>query len=170
MEIYISNLIFWILATILVVGSVLTVTSRKVLRSATWLLFVLLATGGIFLILNYHFLAAVQITVYAGGVMVLFVFSILLTSHAGEGHIPSGRLEQAAGVLAAVAGTALCSWVILRNGVAVYGLLKQEEMDMAVLGRALMGHDKFQYLLPFEAISLFLLACVVGGIMIARKR
>ena len=50
MEIYISNLIFWILATILVVGSVLTVTSRKVLRSATWLLFVLLATGGIFLI------------------------------------------------------------------------------------------------------------------------
>ena len=69
-----------------------------------------------------------------------------------------------------MAGTALCSWVILRNGVAVYGLLKQEEMDMAVLGRALMGHDKFQYLLPFEAISLFLLACVVGGIMIARKR
>lgn len=170
MEFYLSNLVFWILAAVLVAGSVLSVTSRKILRSATYLLFVLLATGGLFLLLNYHFLAAVQITVYAGGVMVLFIFSILLTSHAGQGHLPSGHIEQAAGLLAAVGGLALCGWVILRNGINIYSRLKQEEMDMSLLGKMLMGSEKFQYLLSFEAISLFLLACVVGGIMIARKR
>ena len=75
--------VFCILAAAIVVFSVLTVTTQRILRSATYLLFVLFATAGIYFELNYAFLGAVQLTVYAGGIIVLYVFSILLTSPDG---------------------------------------------------------------------------------------
>ncbi len=73
-----------IIALAIVVFSVLTVTTRKILRSATYLLFTLFATAAVYFKLDYEFLGAVQIAVYAGGIVVLFVFSILLTSHPGH--------------------------------------------------------------------------------------
>ena len=66
--------VFCILAAAIVVFSVLTVTTQRILRSATYLLFVLFATAGIYFELNYAFLGAVQLTVYAGGIIVLYVF------------------------------------------------------------------------------------------------
>ena len=79
-----QDIIFYALAAVMVVCAILTVTSRRILRSATYLLFVLIATGGLYLQLGYEFLAGVQIAVYAGGILVLYIFSILLTSHAGD--------------------------------------------------------------------------------------
>ena len=70
---------YCIIAIAIIVFSVLTVTTRKILRGATYLLFVLFATAGVYFQLGYEFLGAVQIAVYAGGIMVLFVVSILLT-------------------------------------------------------------------------------------------
>ena len=75
--------VYFIIAIAIIVFSVLTVTSRKILRSATYLLFVLFATAGIYFHLGYEFLGAVQIAVYAGGILVLFVFSIFLTIKPG---------------------------------------------------------------------------------------
>lgn len=170
MELIASKIVFWVLSLVILVFSVLTVTSRRILRAATYLLFVLIATAGMYLLLEYHFLAAVQITVYAGGVLVLYVFSILLTSHAGDKTEPVRKPKAVAGLLVSLAGIVLCLWIILRNGWTVSRLLIQDEIDMHYLGETLMGADKFQYILPFEALSMFLLACVVGGIMIARKR
>ena len=80
MEINLPQAVFLFLATVIVVFSILTVTTKRILRSATYLLFVLFATAGIYFELNYSFLGAVQLTVYAGGIIVLYVFSILLTS------------------------------------------------------------------------------------------
>ena len=68
--------IFYILAAIILIFSVLSVTSRKILRAATYLLFVLIATGGLYFLLQVNFLAAVQLMVYAGGITVLIIFSI----------------------------------------------------------------------------------------------
>ena len=70
--------IFYLLAIVIVVCSVLAVTTRRILRAATYLLFVLLSTAGIYFMLDYTFLGSVQIAVYAGGILVLFVFSILI--------------------------------------------------------------------------------------------
>ena len=70
---------FYVVALCIIVFSVLAVTTSSILRSATYLLFVLLSTGGIYAILGYTFLSAVQLMVYAGGIIVLYVFSILLT-------------------------------------------------------------------------------------------
>ena len=75
-----SIIMLGIIVLSIIVFSVLTVTTRKILRSATYLLFTLFATAGIYFQLDYEFLGAVQIAVYAGGIVVLFVFSILLTS------------------------------------------------------------------------------------------
>ena len=72
---------FYLFASVIVVFSILTVTSRKILHAAVFLLFVLLATSAFYFLLRYTFLAAAQLTLYAGGIVVLIIFSILLTSH-----------------------------------------------------------------------------------------
>ncbi|MDR3180710.1 MAG: NADH-quinone oxidoreductase subunit J [Prevotellaceae bacterium] len=164
------DIVFWILAAVIVVCSVLTVTTKRILRAATYLLFVLFATAGIYFLLNYSFLGAVQLTVYAGGIIILYVFSIFLTSTTGEerrAKLKGGRWT--AGLLTAAVGAALCIFLILTHS---FGLRHPvgEEVPMRVIGTALMGTEKFQYLLPFEAISVLLLACIIGGVLIARKR
>ena len=170
MEISVSQVIFGILAAVIVVFSVMTVTTQRILRSATYLLFVLLATAGIFFMLDYHFLAAVQITVYAGGILVLFIFSIFLTSHAGDKSDKTPVKKMLAGLSAAVIGTCVCLFIVLRNGIKFTNVVSGGEIDMKEIGAILMGTEKYQYLLPFEAISVLLLACIIGGILIARKR
>ena len=164
-------LMYFIIALAIIVFSVLTVTSRKILRSATYLLFVLFATAGIYFQIGYEFLGAVQIAVYAGGIMVLFVFSILLTSRPGNNSEPLSTHKKWLGLSAAVAGVALCGYSLLS-----YGAFEGRQMssnlnvDIQRIGEALLSTDKWGYLLPFEAISVLLLACIIGGVVIARKR
>ena len=71
--------IFYTISFIILVFSVLTVTTKKILRAAVYLLFTLVATAAFYFMMEYNFLAAVQLTVYAGGIVVLIIFSILLT-------------------------------------------------------------------------------------------
>lgn len=164
-----EQIIFYILALVIAVCSVLAVTSKKVIRSATYLLFVLLATAGLFLILNYHYLFAVQVTVYAGGIMVLFIMAIFLTHKPGDEFITRMSWKVRSSVLLAVAGLLLCGYIIVENVTRVYNYVKASELDMKDLGISMMGTEKYQYLLPFEVISVLLLACIVGAILIARK-
>jgi len=162
--------VFCILAAAIVVFSVLTVTTQRILRSATYLLFVLFATAGIYFELNYAFLGAVQLTVYAGGIIVLYVFSILLKSQDGDKlatKLPKSKFF--AGLVAAVAGAVLCIFITLSHTFPVTHFTPGE-LGMKQIGFALLGTEKYQYMLPFEAISVLLLACIIGGIMIARKR
>ena len=165
-----EQIIFYILAAIIAFCSIMAVTTQKIIRSATFLLFVLLGTAGLYLLLNYHFLMAVQIAVYAGGVMVLFIFAILLTNEPGRDvkFEKPGRMFIAA--LASLAGLAVCGHIIFYNVDRFYTYVTSEELQMQDIGMAMMGTEKYQYLLPFEAISVLLLACIIGGIMIARKR
>ena len=73
-----TQIMFVLFSAMIVVFSIMTVTSRKILRAAVYLLFVLVSTAGLYFMLNYQFLAAVQLTLYAGGIVVLIIFSILL--------------------------------------------------------------------------------------------
>ena len=73
-----NQLMFIIFSTVIIIFSILTVTSRRILRGATFLLFVLVATAGLYFMLNYQFLAAVQLTLYAGGIIVLIIFMVIL--------------------------------------------------------------------------------------------
>ena len=161
MEQIANQVIFGLLALVIVVCSILTVTTRRILRAATYLLFVLFATAGIYFQLDYTFLGAVQLAVYAGGIVVLFVFSILLTSK-----------KRVVGLIASIFGAIVCGYTLFTYPFFTKPLTSviTGEVDMKEIGHALMGMDKFQYLLPFEAVSVLLLACIIGGIMIARKR
>ena len=84
MDATINLIIFYALSGVILLMSVLAVTTKKILRAASYLLFILIGTAGLYLMLNYHFLAAVQITVYAGGVLVLFIFAIFLVNSKGD--------------------------------------------------------------------------------------
>ncbi len=170
MDITASQVIFGILAAIIVIFSILTATTRRMLRAATFLMFVLFATAGLYFLLDYHFLAAVQITVYAGGILVLLIFSIFLTSNVGDKVEKLSWKKRFSGLLTALAGIALCVFVILKSGLKAVETVSGGEIDMKMIGTALMGTGKHQYLLPFEVISILLLACIIGGILIARKR
>ena len=68
-----NQIMFILFSAMIVVFSILTVTSRKILRAAVFLLFVLVSTSGLYFMLNYQFLAAVQLTLYAGGIVVLII-------------------------------------------------------------------------------------------------
>ena len=74
-----QNIMFVILAVIMVLSSIGTVVTKSIIRAATYLLFVLLGTAGMYFLMGYTFLGAVQTMVYAGGIIVLYVFAILLT-------------------------------------------------------------------------------------------
>ncbi|MCC8070816.1 MAG: NADH-quinone oxidoreductase subunit J [Bacteroidales bacterium] len=166
-----SIIVYWIIVLSIVIFSVMTVTTRRILRSATYLLFVLFATAALYFKLDYEFLGAVQIAVYAGGIVVLFVFSILLTSHPGE---QTPNLESRKRVLGFIAGlvTLIVAGYALvsRCGMMCASLPAMENPSMHKIGEALMGTGHGQYLLAFEAISVLLLACIIGGVVVARKR
>lgn len=166
-----SIIMYWIIALSIIVFSVLTVTTRKILRSATFLLFTLFATAALYFKLDYEFLGAVQIAVYAGGIVVLFVFSILLTSHPGDNSERLVSKQRVLGMVAALATFTVVGMTLLnRVGQALVSMPEMANPKMEEIGKALMGTGQYQYLLPFEAISVLLLACIIGGVVVARKR
>ena len=163
------HVMFAIFSAIIIVFSVLTVTSRKILRAATFLLFVLIATAGLYFLLHFQFLAAVQLTLYAGGIVVLIIFSILLTSHISQKFEPIQPQKVIFTAIAAIAGFVLVTTTILQNKFnADYFIVK--EVDMKVIGTSLLNYGENGYVLPFEVISILLLAAMVAAIVIAKKR
>ena len=169
MEISLELIVFTILALFTVVSAVLAVTTRRILRAATYLLFVLFGTAGIYFQLNYSFLGAVQMLIYAGGITVLYVFSILLTSSEGDKAEDIRGYKLFAGLAATFLSLGVCLYVTLRHDFQP-SHFAHGELEVTAIGHTLMSPDKYGYLLPFEVISILLLACIVGGILIARKR
>lgn len=165
-----ETVVFYFLAAFIAVCSVLTVTTNRIMRAATCLLLVLFGTAGIYFLLGYTFLGSVQIMVYAGGIVVLYVFSILLTS--GKGDVAEGlkRDKFLAGLAAAIAGAGIVVFITLKHKFLAPTELLPTEINIKLIGQQMLSGDKYGYLLPFEAVSILLLACIVGGILIARKR
>lgn len=136
---------YFIIAIAIIVFSVLSVTSRRILRAATYLLFVLFATAGIYFQIGYEFLGAVQIAVYAGGIMVLFVFAILLTSKPKDKAEPLESKKKLWGVSAAILGAAACGYALVSYFNSLQLSVKSlEGVNMEAIGHALMGTEKFQ--------------------------
>ena len=169
MEITLELIVFAVLAIFITVSAVLAVSTRRILRAATYLLFVLFGTAGIYFQLNYSFLGAVQLLIYAGGITVLYVFSILLTSSEGDKAEELKGYKFVAGLAATLAGLGVCLFITLKHHF-LPSHFEHGELSVRTIGHALMSSDKYGYVLQFEVISLLLLACIVGGIMIARKR
>ena len=122
--------------------------------------------------MNYEFLAAVQLSVYAGGIVVLFVFAILLIKNLGEETEQLCGAKRALGIITALTGLVICTVTIFKFGFITDSVRCNDiaaTIDMNEVGQTLMGTEKFQYILPFEAASVLLLACIVGSIVIAQN-
>lgn len=165
-----SIIMYVIVALAMIVFSVLAVTTRKILRAATYLLFTLFAAAAVYFMLDYEFLGAVQIAVYAGGIVVLFVFSILLTSKPGDNTEKLTSKSRALGAVAAVAMLLIAGYSLVSRAANFVARPEMTSPDMSTIGQTLMGTSSGQYLLPFEAVSVLLLACIIGGVVIARRR
>ncbi|MDE6086128.1 MAG: NADH-quinone oxidoreductase subunit J, partial [Muribaculaceae bacterium] len=159
-----SIITYWVIALAIVVFSILAVTSRKILRSATYLLFALFATAAVYFKLDYEFLGGVQIAVYAGGIVVMVVFAILLTTKPGENSALLVSRSRIRGLVAGLAALVIGAISLLTRCELFVSSPAMSNPDMQQIGSTLMGSGHNQYLLPFEAVSILLLACIIGGV------
>ncbi len=169
-----ANLVmFCILAAVILGSAIMCVVTTRIMRAVTFLLFVLLGVAGIYFLLDYTYLGAAQISVYAGGIAILYVFAIQLVSkHTLQGLVERMKGRRAViGVLASLTGLATMVFVMLKNEfIDMSCQMADKEVEMSTIGKALVGSDKYEYVLPFEFVSLLLLACIIGGIVMARKQ
>ena len=123
-------------------------------------------------IMDYTYLGAAQISVYAGGVTMIYVFAIQLVSK----RTLQGLTERMKGSrvlwggLLSIIGCATVILVLLKNQFMYVGnVVPDVEVPMKNIGQALVGSGRYEYVLAFEFISLFLLACIIGGLVVSRK-
>jgi NADH-quinone oxidoreductase subunit J len=160
-----AQIIFYILSAFILGTAVLSVTTRKIFRSAIWLLFSLIGIAGLYFWLQVEFIAAVQIVVYVGGIVVLIIFSIFLTQQSGKEMAKAPLLRSIAAALAVVLGFVLTYMLIHEYNFTASG--KPFDNEVARIGTQMLSTKKGGYALPFEAVSILLLAAMIGCIVIA---
>ena len=165
-----ETVVFYFLAAFIIAMSIMTVTTQRIVRSATYLLFVLFGTAGIYFLLGYTFLGSVQIMVYAGGIVVVYLLYNKLDTGVGDPAQKTKTIKILYGNLTMIAGLAIILFITLKHDFMQTANLAPQEISIHAIGNALLSSDKYGYVLPFEAVSILLLACIIGGIMIARKR
>lgn len=163
-----STIIFYLLAALTLISGFMAVTSRHIFRAAIYLLFSLIGIAGIYFWLQYEFIAAVQIVVYVGGIVVLIIFSIFLTQQSGE---ELSRQKPGRRIFSALA--AVCGFLLILVQVFQYSFTATTETPIAVtvanIGTQLLGTTDHGYALPFEVVSMLLLAAMIGCIVIAMR-
>jgi len=161
-----EKIVFYILAILMIVFAIASVTSRKMLRSVVYLLFVLIGIAGIYFLIDYNFLAAIQLTVYAGGIIVLIIFSVLLVHHIEMELEMAKRSKQILTALACLIGLGVFLTTIYSNEFKVVENYKTT--SVSDIGMGLLSYDAGGFILPFEVISILLLAAMVGAIIIGK--
>ncbi len=160
--------IFYFLALILIVFAIASVTSRKMLRSVIYLLFVLCGIAGIYFLIDYNFLAAIQLTVYAGGIIVLIIFSVILVHHIEMELEIAKRSKQLLVGLACLIGLGLFLTTIYEHEFNV--IENSLTTTTSDIGFGLLSYNDGGFILPFEVISVLLLAAMIGAIIIAKGK
>jgi NADH-quinone oxidoreductase subunit J len=163
-----SQIIFYILSAFVLGTGILSVTTRKIFRAAMWLLFSLMGIAGLYFWMQVEFIAAIQIIVYVGGIVVLIIFSIFLTQKSGTDMPKPIRTRVFFSVLAVLCGFALTYLLIYQNGFTAVGG-KPFTADVSDIGTQMLSTTAHGYVLPFEVVSMLLLAAMVGCIVIAMK-
>jgi NADH-quinone oxidoreductase subunit J len=162
-----ESILFYILAFAALVCGFLVVAnpfSRNPVTSAMFLVLTIIALAGLFVLLHAYFLAAVQVLVYAGAVMVLFLFVIMLLDLKTE---ERRRFKILAGI-GGVAAAAAILLIFLHN--LLHAMLGGAESPSLEGGTLALGKGLFtQYVLPFEIVSVLLLVAMVGVVLLSKK-
>lgn len=163
-----EKIIFYILALIIVIFAIASVTSRKMLRSVIYLLFVLAGVAGFYFLIDYNFLAAIQLTVYAGGIVVLIIFSVLLVHHIELKLEIAKTSKQIVTALVCALGLSIFLITIYNHEFKVNNT--STTTTTSDIGTRLLSYEEGGFILPFEVISVLLLAAMIGAIIIAKGR
>jgi NADH-quinone oxidoreductase subunit J len=163
-----NAIVFYFFALLAVASAVLMVTRKNIIHGAVFLITSLLATAGIFLQLEAEFLFVVQIILYVGGIMVLFVFVIMLVNLDLSLHlIRFNRQKLVAGVLALVlAAQVLGAFWVGRSSIGPGPAASVAPQNTQAVGQALFG----PYVLPFEIASILLLVAMIGAVVMGKRR
>ena len=150
----------------MIVFAIASVTSRQMLRSVIYLLFVLIGVAGIYFLIDYNFLAAVQLTVYAGGIIVLVIFSVLLVHHI-EMELEMAKMSKKLLTgLVCLIGLGIFLATIYSTDFIVVENYKSTTVED--IGMGLLSYEAGGFILPFEVISVLLLAAMIGAIIIGK--
>lgn len=163
-----ERVIFYILAVIMIVFAIASVSSRKMLRSVIYLLFVLCAIAGLYFLIDYNFLAAIQLTVYAGGIIVLIIFSVLLVHHIEMQLEMAKTSKQVLTALACIIGLGVFLMTIYSYDFQV--VENSVTTTTSDIGLKLLSYGAGGFILPFEVVSVLLLAAMIGAIIIAKGK
>jgi NADH-quinone oxidoreductase subunit J len=162
-----AAIIFYIISAFILGTGLLAMTTRKIFRSAIWLLFSLIGVAALYFWLQVEFIAAVQIIVYVGGIVVLIIFSIFLTQQSGN-EMPKQPLKRIlASALAVLFGFGLTFLQIWKYN--FQPTTKSFDWTVAKIGAQMLSTANGGYALPFEVVSMLLLAAMIGCIVIAMK-
>lgn len=161
-----EQVLFWVLAVGAVGSSLAMITGRKPVHCAVVFLGTLISLAGLFLLLYAQFVAILQIIIYAGAILVLFLFVImLLHAHSGEGSVEKLRLQRPLAIVFSLVLLAGISLLFLQAGL---GEPPSPEAGMGTaesVGKALF--DRF--ILPFEVASVLLLTGILGAVVLSKK-
>ena len=166
-----DTILFCAFAVLVLGGGILTITRRSAVHSAIALIVSLLGVAGLYLLQQAEFLFAVQIILYVGGIMVLFLFVIMLVNLDQAARERQFNRQWLIALVASGAVAALIGY-FLNKGKAAFHIA-----DLATALPALPGNTEVladslfsEYLLPFEIASVLLLVAVVGSVVMAKKR
>jgi NADH-quinone oxidoreductase subunit J len=170
-----TSFFFYLLAATMVIGGILVITRKNAIHSAMALITTLLAQAGLYLMLYAPFVAGVQIILYAGGIMVLFLFVIMLISLERAEKERQFNKQWLLGTVAAVAlgglfiavyTTTTRGKMLFPEGRMTYG----ETQNTQQIAALLFDRSTGQYMFSFEIASLLLLVAIIGAVVMAKKR
>jgi NADH-quinone oxidoreductase subunit J len=158
--------VFWVFAALTVGSAAVVVLARSLIYNAFALLFTFFGVAGLYVLLGADFLAATQLLIYVGGILVLLLFGVMLTHKLYDLDLRTEVTQFAPGVILSLVGVfGVLTLTILRTR-WVTGPGRPPAPTTAEIGRLFMG----PYLLPFEAASILLLVALMGAAMIVRRR
>jgi NADH-quinone oxidoreductase subunit J len=159
---------FYLFAAIMVIGGIMVITRKNPVHSALALIVTLLAQASVYLMLYAPFVAGVQIILYAGGIMVLFLFVIMLVSIDRSIRERQFNSQWVVGLIAATAlgGLFIAVYTKGTNIFPEHALSIVESDNTQQVATMLYG----QYMFPFEIASLLLLVAIIGAVVMAKKR
>ena len=163
----ITPILFWVLSVIALFSALMVITSKSPMHSVIWLIMVFFAISGHYLLLNAQFLAIVNIIVYAGAIMVLFLYVLMLMDLKKENEPQKNRWLKMAGV---VGGGSLLLVLIaaLRKVDIENGIAETRLGDIGLIEN--LGKKLFsEFVVPFEISSILFLSAMVGAVVIGKK-
>jgi NADH-quinone oxidoreductase subunit J len=160
-------LVFFLLAALAVIGALSLILQKHPIHSALSLIVVMVSLAGLYLLLGAEFVAAVQIIVYGGAIMVLFVLVIMLLNAGAEEHTDFSKLAKFGGLPLALALTGLLAAAMIHDGGSVSNSGGTDIALASTSGISMMLFSTFVY--PFELTSFLILVAIMGALVLAQR-